>query len=273
MSAKPPSGSPAPYDANRLAGELQASISRGELRPGEQLPTTASLAAQYGVNKNTVSKAISGLKAAGVLTGPAGGRTWVRVRPQQIKRHNLRYLREKSEVLLSDEDRAGYGVSEADSGVSVQDLHEDVYKYEVVSGPEDIRRILGVVDDSQLLRRTYTRRHAAKAGASCSTSYLPYALISQNPDLLDASREPWPGGTMHQLHTVGVELDRIEDHVVADMPTLEEQRLLDIPPAVPLLRVRKVSFAVSGEAVEVSDIPLPADRTELIYTTPLERWK
>jgi GntR family transcriptional regulator len=78
---------------------------------------------------------------------------------------------------------------------------------------------------------------------------------------------------MHQLHTVGVELARIEDHVVASMPTPDEQRLLDIPPGIPLLRVRKISYSVTGEAVEVSDIPLPADRTELIYTTELERWQ
>lgn len=273
MTAKTSGPSPASYDASRLAGALQASIERGELRPGDQLPTTAELATQYGVNKNTVSKAISGLKAAGVLTGPAGGRTWVRVRPPQIKRHNGRYQREKEGVLLSEEERAGYGVSEADSGIAVRDLHEDLYTYEVVAGPEDIRKILGTTADSQLLRRTYTRRHAAHAGAGCSTSYLPYSLASRNPDLLDASREPWPGGTMHQLHTIGIELGRIDDHVFASMPTPEEQQLLDIPPGVPLLRVRKISFAVTGEAVEVSDIPLPADRTELIYTTQLERWQ
>lgn len=240
MSTKTPGDASAPYDASRLAGELQASIDRGELRPGDQLPTTAALAAQYGVNKNTISKVISGLKAAGVLTGPAGGRTWVRVRPQQVKRHNARYLREKVEVLLPEEERAGYGVAEADSGMSVHSLHEAVYLYEVVPGPDDIRAILGVTDEDQLLRRTFTRRHVAKAGASCSTSYLPYSLVSQNPDLLDADREPWAGGTMHQLYTVGVELDRIEDRVVASMPTPEEQRLLDIP-----LRSRFCAYARS----------------------------
>jgi GntR family transcriptional regulator len=273
MTPKTPGPTPDSYDASRLADALQASIERGELRPGDQLPTTAELAAQYGVNKNTASKAISGLKAAGVLTGPAGGRTWVRVRPPQIKRHNVRYQREKDAVLLSEEERAGYGVSEADSGIAVRDLHEDRYVYEVVPGPEDVRKILGLVGEDQLLRRTYTRRHAAHAGAGCSMSYLPYSLASLNPDLLDAGREPWPGGTMHQLHTVGVELARIEDHVVASMPTPDEQRLLDIPPGIPLLRVRKISYSVTGEAVEVSDIPLPADRTELIYTTELERWQ
>ncbi|WP_030125713.1 GntR family transcriptional regulator [[Kitasatospora] papulosa] len=271
MTPTPPAGSAA-YDANRLAEALSALIDAGDLAPGDRLPTTADLVATYGVNKNTASKAVAKLKAAGILSGTAGGRTWVRVRPQQVRRHNLRYHREKAEALRSEEERRQYGVAEADSGLAVRELHEDVYRYEIIDGPDDVRAILNVHGDARLLCRTYTRRHTAGAGASCSTSYLPHELVRANPDLLDASREPWPGGTMHQLSTVGVELDRIEDRILADMPTQDEQQLLDIPAGVPLLRIRKISFALTGEAVEVADIPLPADRSELIYTTTLERW-
>ncbi|MEU2770517.1 GntR family transcriptional regulator [Streptomyces diastaticus] len=256
----------------RLEDDIRASIERGDLLPGEQLPTTSELATRYGVNKNTVSKAISALKAAGHLTGPAGGRTWVRVRPPQITRHNARYQTEKNCALLPEEERSAYGVAEADSGLSVRDLYEDTYSYEVVQGPDDIRRLFGLSEDEQVLRRTYQRRHAARAGASGSISYIPYALARQSDALLDSGREPWPGGTMHQLYTIGVELDHIDDHISAEMPTREEQELLDVPPGVPLIRVRKVSWSTEGRVVEVSDIPLPADRTRLTYTTPLERW-
>lgn len=273
--SEPSSGAEAetgPYSASRLAEDIRAAIDRGELRPGDQISTAAELSAQYGINKNTASRAITDLKAAGVLSGLAGGRTRVRVRPPRVKRHNVRYQREKDEIRLSADDRAQYGVAEADSGLSLSDLYEDTYKYEVVDGPADVRAIFRVPEDAKLLRRTHRRRHAIGAGASGSTSYIPYELAAQNPDLLDDSREPWPGGTMHQLHTVGVELDHIDDHVEATMPTKEEQQLLDIPPGVPLLRVRKISWSTDDEAVEISDIPLPGDRAELIFTTQLNRW-
>jgi GntR family transcriptional regulator len=256
-----------------LTAALRTAITRGDYRPGDQLPTNAQLVEQYGVNKNTVSRAIADLKSAGLLTGPPGGRTKVRVQPPHITRSNIRYHREKAEVHLSKEERAGYGTAEADSGLSVHALFEDQYGYEKVTGPDDVREILGVTGKEQLLRRTYLRRHAAQAGASYSTSHLSYALASQNPDLLNASNEPWPGGTQHQLYTVGVEIDYIDDHIVASMPSREEQLLLDIPTGVPLICIRKISYATTGEAVEVSDIPLPADRAELMYRTRLERWQ
>ncbi|MEV0505431.1 UTRA domain-containing protein, partial [Streptomyces spectabilis] len=117
------------------------------------------------------------------------------------------------------------------------------------------------------------RRHAQKAGAGRSTSYIPYDLVSDSPDLLDSTREPWPGGTMHQLYTIGVELEKIDDHVTARMPSPEEVRDFDIPPSVPMIRIRKISYSTEGKAVELMDIPIPGDRIELIYTTKLERWK
>ncbi|MFK4123536.1 GntR family transcriptional regulator [Streptomyces longwoodensis] len=269
MTRRSPSGETA---AARLEAELRAAITRGDLRPGDSVPTTAELAAMHGVNKNTASKVISALKDSGILTGPAGGRTRVRVQPRQVTRSNDRYHEEKARVLLPEADRAGYGAAEADTGQSVRELHEDLYRYEVVSGPSDVRKILGVTDEGRVLQRTYTRRHAAGAGVSMSISYLPYDLVSQNPDLLEARREPWPGGTMHQLYTVGIELGRIDDHITASTPTPEEQAQFDIPTGVPMLRIRKISYDITGRAVEVADIPVSAERTELIYRTPLERW-
>ncbi|MFD8902659.1 GntR family transcriptional regulator [Streptomyces ardesiacus] len=269
MSKRSPGGD---TPASRLEAVLLAAITRGDLRPGDLMPTTAELATTYGVNKNTASKVVAGLKARGVLSGPPGGRTRVRVRPRQVTRDNSRYHEEKARVLLPEAERADYGIAEAATGQSVRELHEDLYHYEVVAGPEDVRAILGVTDQEQVLQRTYMRRHAAHAGVSMSTSYLPYDLVSRNPDLLESRKEPWPGGTMHQLHTVGVELGRIDDHITASAPTPEEQQRLDIPTGVPMLRIRKISYSVNGQAVEVADIPLPADRAELIYRTPLERW-
>ncbi|MGW7671943.1 GntR family transcriptional regulator [Streptomyces sp. NPDC054775] len=269
MSRRSSSGDTA---AVRLEAELRAAITRGDLRPGDLMPTTAELAATYGVNKNTASKVVAGLKDAGILAGPAGGRTRVRVQPRQVTRSNDRYHEEKARVLLPEAERASYGAAEADTGQSVRDLHDDLYRYEVVSGPADVRAILGITNDGRVLQRTYTRRHAVGAGVSMSISYLSYDLVSQNPDLLEARREPWPGGTMHQLYTVGVELGRIDDHITASMPTPEEQQQFDIPTGVPILRIRKISYGIEGQAVEVADIPLSAERTELIYRTPLERW-
>lgn len=265
-----PSGASHLTEVERVTEELRALTER-ELRPGDQFPTIPALMERFGLGKNVLSRAIIRLKEVGVLSGPPGGKTWVRVAPPAITRHNLRYLKEKEAVLAPEEERASTGVSEDSTGISVQQLFEDRYDYGVVEPPADIQSALELSDGSHVLRRIYTRRHAEKAGVSVAVSYIPYDLISGNPDLLNPEKEPWPGGTMHQLYTVGIELDRIEDHLTVEMPTRQEVKEFDVPPGVPLFRLRKISYS-AGTPVEVADIPLPGDRTKLVYTTFLEAW-
>ncbi|MFI6158181.1 GntR family transcriptional regulator [Kitasatospora sp. NPDC051170] len=256
----------------RIVAELLSEIASGRRKQGEQFLTIAQLAEQYSVSHNTASGIIKQLKTLGALSGRPGGKTWVRIAPKQALRRNTRYHQEKRDVHAQETDRAERGVAEYDSGTSVKELHELNAVFSIIDPPQDIADIFGLAPGAKVLKRLYTRRHAENAGMSGSTSYLPYELVSRNPDLLDASKEPWPGGTMHQLWTIGVELGEIEDRVTVDMPTAEEAADFDIPPGVPIIRLRKISFAVTGEPVEIADIPLPGDRIELVYNTPLERW-
>lgn len=165
------------------------------------------------------------------------------------------------------------GPSELTTGIPVHELHSDGVELEEVEASEDVASALRLPVGARVLRRRFSRRHAEGAGASKSISYLPYDLVAQNPDLLDPSKEPWPGGTQHQLSTVGVEVGRIDDHVTASMPTPDEVRDMDIPPGVPVMHIRKITYDVHDQPVEVVDIPAPADRTKLVFTTELERWQ
>lgn len=58
----------------RVAGEIAESIRRGSLQPGDRIPSSRALAAQLGVNRNTVVAAYDELIAQGFLTarGAAG---------------------------------------------------------------------------------------------------------------------------------------------------------------------------------------------------------
>src|SRR5262245_6900567 len=56
----------------RVAQHLRSRIERGELRPGEPLPTAHALAADLGVGVGTVTKAVAELRAEGLVIG--GGR-------------------------------------------------------------------------------------------------------------------------------------------------------------------------------------------------------
>jgi GntR family transcriptional regulator len=58
--------------SRQLQEQLLDAIARGELAPGDQLPSVRALAAEALVNPNTVAKAIRDLEIAGVLVGRNG---------------------------------------------------------------------------------------------------------------------------------------------------------------------------------------------------------
>ncbi|MEU8927013.1 GntR family transcriptional regulator [Kitasatospora sp. NPDC048545] len=264
-----------PRPTQRLIAEVAEAIAQGDqegLRPGDQFPTIATFAKQHDISSPTASKVVQELKRLGLLSGVAGGKTWVRVPPAPIRRDTRRYHDEKAAVRASEAERAARGVSEYDMGIPVRDLYKDQPDYDFIDAPEDVASLLHIPAGSRVRLITYERQHREKAGVSRSYSYVPWELIKANPDLHTPDKEPWAGGMMHQLSTVDIEVCEIVDHVTAAMPTPDEARDYDIPPGIPLLRIRKISYDADGRPVELADIPMPADRVELIFRTPLERW-
>jgi DNA-binding GntR family transcriptional regulator len=69
-------GTPVP-PYQQLAAIIRSRIESGELAPGQQLPSVIRLAADYEVAVPTVRKAITLLKAEGLVTGVAGYGTFV----------------------------------------------------------------------------------------------------------------------------------------------------------------------------------------------------
>lgn len=61
----------------RIAASVKLRVVRGELRPGERLPTVRELAASLGINPNTVSRAYALLEQDGVVRSRPGSGTFV----------------------------------------------------------------------------------------------------------------------------------------------------------------------------------------------------
>ncbi|MDQ1017556.1 DNA-binding GntR family transcriptional regulator [Streptomyces afghaniensis] len=60
-----------------------------------------------------------------------------------------------------------------------------------------------------------------------------------------------------------VRFDHVGERVSARLPAPAEAELLDVPDGVPVLSVLVVACDASGQALQVSDVLLPADRQEL----------
>ncbi|WP_327190013.1 GntR family transcriptional regulator [Streptomyces xinghaiensis] len=256
----------------RIADELRRSIRGGDLNPGDQLPAEDRLAERFGRSVPTVREALRLLQSEGLIEKRHGRGNFVRRPRTTVLRTNARHQWEKDRAREPEERRALTGATEHDTGLELDDL---VFQaaYREAKADEDIASAFGVPVGTAMVERTYRTRYAAESAPfAIVTSYLVRDTVAQNPDLLDESKEPWPGGTQNQLHSVGIELDRIEERVTARPPSPEEAEELELPPGSSVIALRKTSYDTHDRVVELSDVTLPGDRTELLFTTPLERW-
>ncbi|MBF6179907.1 GntR family transcriptional regulator [Nocardia otitidiscaviarum] len=262
---------PAKYEL--IADELRQKILSGELTPGDRVPGESILKDQYKVSVPTVRQALAVLRHEGLIEARHGVGTYVRTPRIKVRRTDERHQWEKNRVREPESVRRSTGATEYDTGLSMPELVFSA-RYTTTEAHDGLADAFGIPVGTKLLQRDYrTQYRSEDAPFSLVRSYLVYEVVEANPDLLDEDNEPWPGGTQHQLSTIGIELVSITEEVHTRMPSVQEAEELGIPnTGVPVFDLRRISIDVTGRVVEVADIILPGDRSELIYTTKLNRW-
>lgn len=259
----------------RIAADLRQQIINGTLGPGEQLASEAKLAEEYAVTVPTVRQALNVLRAEGLIDTQHGKGRFVRNARTRIRRTPERYQWEKARVLMTDAQRAETGATEHDTGLTYDDLRFFAQYHLDHDADEQLANDFQIEPGTRMLERIYrtTSRHE-DAPISLVRSYLVYDTAAKNPALLDSKNEPWPGGTQHQLSTIGIELDRINDVITTRPPRADEAELLGLDAqGVAVFELTKISIDTNDRVVEVSYVILPGDRTEFAYTTKLDRWE
>lgn len=257
----------------QLADEFADRIRSGDLREGEALPQIRELTAAGAGSTTTVQAAYRALETEGLVRTVRGRGTYVRRQRRRVVRQSqARYQWEKDRARLPEAERLTTGVTERETGLDTPQL-EFHAEYDVREAPPEIAQLFGVPVSTPMLHRHYrTSSRDETAPISLVDSWIVYSVAAQNPALLDSGKEPWPGGTIHQLSTVGIEVGEITDTLSARPPTSRERDLLDLSPGTAILVLRKASYSVDGSLAEYSEVILPGDRTEALYRIPLERW-
>jgi len=256
----------------KIADDIRLRIERGELTSGDQIPTIQELSDRYRTSPRTARDAHTLLRQMGLVTGRRGSALKVRTPPRVTVRSSEHHQEEKDHVHLPEEERRAVGASERETDTPL-DGHDFTARYQQIPANAELAEVFGLDQGANLLQRTYERTdHPTGARLAWSVSYIPVALIEGNPRLLDQNAEPWPGGTQHQLSTVGIEVMNVVDEVTTAMPTTAEQQAWELDDGVPLFRVRRISSDDDGRVVEVTDAIFPGDRTKLVFVTPLRKW-
>ncbi|AXK86647.1 GntR family transcriptional regulator [Nocardia farcinica] len=256
----------------RVAESIRHKIRTKQLPAGERLPAETALSEEYKVSVPTIRQAMGVLRAEGLIESRQGIGTYVRAPRQKVRRDSARHQWEKDRARSAETERRATGATERDTGLAIDDLQFTAW-YDRVEADERLAAVFEIPVGTTLLQRNYrTKLRNEPAPLNLSTSYMVYDVAAANPELVDDTNEPWPGGTHHQLYTLGIEVDRVVETVSTRPPTTAEVEELDITPTVSVFVVRKRMIDTSGHTVEYSDVILPGDRTEMTFETKLTRW-
>ncbi len=220
---------------------VQRRIESGEYPPGSLLPSEHQFAAEFGIARPTVVRALRVLRQDGWIDTEQGKGSFVRGRP------------------------ALEGLASARRGEVELDRDESQEAGELVDvgrekPPRRVSALLGVPVGTELLRR---RRlvHEDGEASELVTWWVP-ADLAEDTDL--ASPAPLHGGVRaHLAKRKGTRIDHVVEQVTARYPAPHEVKLLGISKATPVLALYVTARDASGKRLFVLDIAMPGDRHEL----------
>lgn len=245
----------------RIADEIREQITSGAIAPGTRLPSHEELADRYSVSLITIRKAMEALAVEGLVESRTRGGTLVKERKVVRRISSERY-------------KADFGPQElpktsftTDHGITWSEYRLDV-KYQWAQADKRIAELFGVPVGTKVLDRHFVF-YARGMPTQMSRPYLLASDVEGTP-VADPEREPWPGGTVAQLRSIGIVVDDIAESVTARMPTPEEATTLKISRGVPVFAITRRMLA-KGRVIEVADpIIIPCDSAILDYRIPLK---
>lgn len=241
---------PAPF--RQIAGHFREAIRRGDLGPGDKLPSETELIDHYGVARMTVRQALGDLKAEGLVVAEHGRGVFVRARPPVKRVTSDRFSRRHREAGKA----AFFAETESLGRASV-----DQIEVSEAAPPVKARELLQLAPRVKVVIRS--RRYSLDdQPVELATSYIP-ADIARGTKIGEVNTGP--GGIYARLEELGHRLAEFAEEVSARMPTPDERRQLQLSAGVPVLAVLRTAYDESGTPVEVCDTVKAAPSYVLEY--------
>ena len=226
----------------QVADHIRDQILRGELRPGDEIPSERRIVEEWRVSRPTATRALAALRAEGLVEARQGSGTFVRERPSLARRARDRYARGRATGQIYT---SGERSEIIDAGLS--------------PAPEAVASALGLEPGARAIRR---RRivHEEAGPVELSSSWMPQALAERAPLLLE--RERIREGTVAYIErTTGRRARLGRDRISARLATSQEADALQLgngPAAV--LVIHHTAFDAAGEPIEFAEAVFPPGR-------------
>lgn len=220
-----------------IADDLRTRVQAGEYPAGRVLPSESELSARYRASRVTIRRALEALRTEGLVSSRQGFGWFV---PADPLRQSLGRL----------------GTIEAQLAESGIRSERRILGFAFVPAPPAVRKLLGT--DTVL----EVRRLNLADGA-------PFARVTVwCPESVGArlSRAEVEASPFYEL--IDVPLGGATQTIAAAAADPSDAELLDVPPGSPVLVCRRVTRAVDGEVVLVSEHVFPGHLTEFSVELP-----
>jgi GntR family transcriptional regulator len=242
----------------QLADLLRGAIERGDYPPGSVLPSEPELSQRYGVSRPTINRAVSILRAQGLVRVDRGRGTIVREIPVIRRAAVTRY--ERSERERADS-RGAFDAEIRGLGMTPR---SDVEVSRAVPPPE-VARALRLPEGEQNVIVRRRRMYANDVPVQLAPSYIP-AEIAAGTRL--AEPDPGPGGIISRFAELGYAQARITETVRVRAASDEERQFLRLDADQAVIEIWHVGWTAAGRPVEVCVHSMPAYLWTLDYEWP-----
>lgn len=246
--------------SRRIADDLRARITRGELEPGAQLPSERELAQTHGTARNTAREGITILRNEGLVDVHHGKGAFVR-KPTPLLRLGGRYSRKTRE-------RTGLSPYRAEVIKQGRTPSVECRSIERVHPPEDVAERLGVPTKIKSVVRRENWYFADEQPVQVGVTYIPWTIAGGS--VLARKADTGPGSIYARFEELGHPIVRMREEISARIPTPDEANGLAIPPGVPVIEVLHTSIDRGGTPFEVTRFVMRADLCGLDYAMPVE---
>lgn len=232
----------------QIAAKIKEAIVDGRYPPASTLPPEPELAAQFGVSRGLVNRAMQVLAAEGVVRGRQGRGTIVTWLPPLL--HSpARYARD-----VRERDGARGAFDAEVRAIGLEPQHEIVA--EPAMPPDNVAATLGLPAGqvNALVRRR--RLLASGIPVRLNASWFPLEIAKGS--VLEASGPVIVGGVKSALAKLGYPQVSGVERIQVRTPTEAEIRALEISPERSVLDIYHVGRMANGRAVEVTTTATPA---------------
>jgi len=245
----------------RVLEDLRSRIRSGQLEPGARVPSRNAIITNYGVGETAAKHALAVLMAEGLIEARPGSGC---------------YVRKASAAVFLEHDRpqfpgSPFGVAEtvAAAGRPADPLQLATRKLawehqtEQVHPPAPIAERLNI-GPGELATMTRYLLSADGEPVQLATSFEPSRLTAGSQVALPEQGPLAGRGVIERMRSVGVEIDEVTEEVGLRLSSRGDAADLSIHPGSPVLVIERTHHR-GGQAVECTEIVVPADRFKLRY--------